>query len=82
MIADLELHCRTEVLMACAMTNAIAILDDVAPCAIAENPREAIHRMQLLLNIVEDHGIQNHIEFGTAKCKLLISARPRQTTQS
>ena len=32
--------------------------------------------MQLLLNIVEDHGIQNHIQFGTDKCKLLISARP------
>ena len=32
--------------------------------------------MQLLLNIVEDQGIQHHMEFGTDKCKLLIAARP------
>ena len=76
MIEDLELHGRTEDLMAGAMTNVIAIADDVAPCVTAENPRDVIHRMQLLLDIVEDHGTQNHIEFGTDKCKLLISARP------
>jgi hypothetical protein len=76
MIDDLELHGRTEDLMAGAMTNIIAIADDVSPCASAENPREAIHQMQLLHNIVEDHGIRNHIEFGTDKYKLLISARP------
>ena len=32
--------------------------------------------MQLLLNIADDHGTQNHIQFGTDKCKLLICARP------
>ena len=76
MIADLELHGREEDLMAGSMTNTIAIADDVAPCATAVDPRDAIHRMQLLLNIVEDHGTQNHIEFGTDKYKLLICDRP------
>ena len=50
--------------------------NDVAPCATAEKPKDAIHSMQLLHNILEDHGTQTHIEFGTAKCKLLISAHP------
>jgi hypothetical protein len=54
--------------MANVGANVIAIADDVAPCAAADNPREVIHRMQLLLNIVEDHG--------TDKCKLLISPQP------
>ena len=35
-----------------------------------------MHRMQLLLNIVEVHGVQNHMEFGKDKCELLIAARP------
>ena len=76
MIEDLESHNHKEDLMAGSVINVIAIADDVAPCAIAENPREAIQRMQLLLNIVEDNGTQNHIEFGVDKCKLLICARP------
>ena len=37
--------------------------DDVAPCATAENPKDSIHSMQLVLNILEEHGTQNHIEF-------------------
>ena len=32
--------------------------------------------MQLFLNIVEVHGIQNHMKFGKVKCELLIAARP------
>ena len=76
MIEDIELHSQKEDYMENVGANVIAIADDVAPCAAADNPRDVIHRMQLLLNIVEDHGIQNHIQFGTDKCKLLISARP------
>ena len=76
MIKDLEANCNKEDFIAGMPTNVIVIADDVAPCAMAESPREVVHRMQLLLNIVEDHGVQNHMEFGTDKCKLLISARP------
>ena len=76
MIKDIEKHSHSEDYMANVVTNVIAIADDVAPCAIGDSPREAIHRMQLLLNIVENHGEQNHIEFGTDKCKLMITARP------
>ena len=71
MIQDIELHSQSSDYMANLGTNVIAIADDVAPCAAASNPQEVIHRMQLLLNTVEEHGIQNHIEFGTDKCKLL-----------
>ena len=34
--------------------------------------------MQLLLNIVECHGTQLHMEFGVSKCKLLITARSKK----
>ena len=74
MIKDLEAHSMKEDVIAGVATNVIAIADDVAPCAMAESPREVVHRMQLLLNIVEDHGVQNHMEFGKDKCKLLIAA--------
>ena len=59
-------------------TSCVAVADDVAPCATAANPRDALHQMQYLLNIVEDHGTQLHMKFGQDKCKLLISARPKQ----
>ena len=75
MIKDLEANCMKEDFIDGVPTNVTVIADDVAPCAMAENPREVVHRMQLLLNIVEVHGVQNHMEFGTEKCKLLITAR-------
>ena len=34
-------------------TSVIAIADDVAPCESAYTPREAVHNMQLVLNIVD-----------------------------
>ena len=34
--------------------------------------------MQILLNIVEYHGTQLHMEFGVSKCKLLITARNKK----
>ena len=76
MIKDLEAHSNKEDFIAGVATNVIVIADDVAPCTMAESPREVIHRMQLLLNIVEVHGDQNHMEFGKDKCKLMITARP------
>ena len=63
-------------MIAGAETNVIAIADDVAPCATGDDPRDALHKMQLLLNVVENQGTQHHMEFGTDKCKLLIAARP------
>ena len=64
MIAELEEHGVKEDIISGAVTNVIAVADDVAPCATADTPREVLHRMQTLLNVVEVHGIQNHIEFG------------------
>ena len=76
MIKDLEGHCMSEDITENRATNVIAIADDVAPCVTAENPREVLHRMQIMLNIVENHGTQSQIKFGKSKCKLLITARP------
>ena len=59
-------------------TTVVAVADDVAPTITANTPREAIHKMQILLNIVETHGTQLHMKFGVEKCKLLISARPKK----
>ena len=57
------------------VTTCVAVADDVAPCATGDHPRDALHQMQLLLNIVEDHGTQLHMKFGSEKCKLLVSGR-------
>ena len=46
-----------EDVIASVATNVIAIADDFAPCAMVESPREVVHRMQLLFNSVEDHGV-------------------------
>ena len=62
---NVKAHCREEDFIADGPTNAIA--DNVAPCAMAENQRKVVHRMQLLLNIVEVHGIQSHMEIGRDK---------------
>jgi hypothetical protein len=42
------------------------------------DPRDVLHKMQLLLNIVECHGSQLHMEFRASKCKLLLTARNKQ----
>ena len=76
MIAELEEHGVKEDIISGAVTNVIAVADDVAPCATADTPREVLHRMQTLLNVVEVHWIQNHIELGKDKCERLIAARP------
>ena len=57
-------------------TSCVAVADDVAPCVTADDPREALHQLQQLISIVEDHGTQLHMKFGKEKCKLLISSRP------
>ena len=76
MIKDLERHGDEKDIIAGTITNVIAVADDVAPCAVGDQPRDVLHRMQILLNVVEVHGIQSHMEFGKAKCELLICARP------
>jgi hypothetical protein len=78
MIRDLELACTETDLIGGVPTTVVAVADDVAPTTTADTPREAIHKMQLLLNIVEAHGTQLHMKFGVEKCKLLISARPKK----
>ena len=45
-------------------TSCVAVADDVAPSNTADHPRDALHGMQLLLNIVEDNGKQLHMRFG------------------
>ena len=79
MIEDLKENCKKDEFIAGVATNVIVIADDVAPCTTAETPREVVHNIQLLLNIVEDHGTENHMEFGTDKCKLLIVDKARKT---
>ena len=59
MIKELEENAVEEDFINGAVTNVIAVADDFAPCAVGDSPREALHRMQILLNIVEVHGIQN-----------------------
>ena len=39
-----------------------------------------VHKMQILLNIVEAHGEQLYMSFGVDKCKLLISGRQKKLT--
>ena len=57
-----------------AVPNVILVADDVVPCAVVETPREAFHRMQILLNIVEVHGTQNHMEVGKDKCERAVNS--------
>ena len=76
MIHQLEKNAKEPDIISGVSTSCVAVADDVAPCATASSPRDAIHQMQLLLNIVEDHGTQLHMKFGSSKCKLLISGRP------
>ena len=59
----------------------MAVADDVAPTSIVDTPREAIHRLQNFLYIVEDWGTQLHVEFGLHKCKLLITAKVHKLFQ-
>ena len=62
-------------------TSCVAVADDVAPCATAEHPVDAVHQLQHLLYIVEDHGAQLHMKFGVDKCKLLIAGRQGKIKQ-
>ena len=77
MIKQLEEEATEDDKISGIPTTCVAVADDVAPCATAEHPRDALHSMQHLLNVVEDHGTQLHMRFGKAKCKLLISGRPK-----
>ena len=59
-------------------TSVVALADDLAPTVMDSSTRDVLHKMQLLLNIVESHGNQLHMEFGENKCKLLITARSKK----
>ena len=77
MIKQLEEAAAEDDIISGVSTSCVAVADDVAPSATGKHPRDAIHNMQLLLNVVEDNGSQLHMKFGKDKCKLLISARPK-----
>ena len=79
MVSQLEEYANEPDIISGVPTSCVAVADDVAPCSTADHPRDAIHQMQILLNVVEDHGTQLHMKFGTDKCKLLISGRPTKT---
>ena len=81
MISQLEEYAGEQDKISSIPTSCVAVADDVAPCATASNPRDALHQIQILLNIVEDHGSQLHMTFGAEKCKLLISGRPSKIKQ-
>ena len=49
MIKDLEENSKKEDFIAGVGTNVIAIADDVAPCAEAVTPREALHNITMVL---------------------------------
>ena len=78
MVRQLEQYASEPDTISGIATSCVAVADDVAPCATANHPRDAIHQMQILLNVVEDHGTL-HMKFGTDKCKLMISGRQTKT---
>ena len=81
MVRDLELACTKSDMMAGHPTSVVALADDCAPTVTDSDPRDVLHKMQILLNIVECHGRQLHMEFGVSKCKLLITARLKKLKQ-
>ena len=78
MVRELEQACPVTDIMAGHPTSVVALADDCAASATDPEPRDVAHKLQLLLNIVECHGSQLHMEFGVSKCKLLITARPKK----
>ena len=78
MVRDLEAACTDTDMIAGHPTSVLALADDCAPTATDSHPRDVLHKMQILLNIVECHGSQLHMEFGVSKCKLLVTARPKK----
>ena len=77
MVRELERACTDTYMMAGHPTSVVALADG-APTVTDSAPREVLHKMQILINIVETHGSQLHMEFGVSKCKLLITARPKK----
>ena len=77
MIKDIENACTESDMVENLSTNCVTVADDVAPTVTGDSPREALHKLQILLNIVEAHGEQLFMSFGVEKCKLLISGRTK-----
>ena len=69
MVSQLEQYANEPDIISGVPTSCVAVADDVAPCATSDHPRDAIHQMQILLNVVEDHGTQLHMKFGTVNFK-------------
>ena len=78
MIKDLENACTESDMVSNLPTNCVTVADDVASTVTGDSPREALHKLQTLVNIVEAHGEQLYMSFGVDKCKLLISGRQRR----
>ena len=78
MIKDIEEACTQSDMVSNLPTNCVTVADDVAPTVTGDSPREALHKLQILLNIVEAHGEQLFMSFGVDKCKLLISGRQKK----
>ena len=81
MVRDLEQACTNTDMVAGHSTSVVALADDLSPTVTDSDPRDVLHKMQIMLNIVEIHGSQLHMKFGISKCKLLISARPKKLKQ-
>ena len=79
MVRDLELACTKSDMMAGHPTSVVALADDCAPTVTDSDPRDVLHKMQILLNI--EHGSQLHMEFGVSKWELLKTARPKKLKQ-
>ena len=64
MIKDLENACKESDMVSNLPTNCVTVADDVASTVTGDSPREALHKLQTLLNIVEAHGEQLYIIIG------------------
>ena len=74
MINDIEGACTESDTISNLPTNCVTVADDVAPTMTGDSTREALHKPQILLNIVEAHKEQLYMSF-VDKCKLLISGK-------
>ena len=77
MLIDLEGACGEDRL-AGLPASVVGLADDTAPTSSGRTAREAVHNLQPLLFIVQQHGVHLHLQFGVDKCKLLITAKPHK----
>ena len=75
MVKVLQLTFSERDMLADHLTSVVALADDCAPSATDPKPRDVLHKMQI-------HGSPFHMEFGVSKCKLLITARPKNSSRA